>query len=306
MHSGGGSGGGGGGSGGEDEQLWFVAQGLARRKAREEAVTARKQQQQEEQSTREKAGPEQQAAGAAPWPPPPAEWSHAAARQALQLAAGLTGLILLPAALTPGALASPRPWLLFAAYFTFFFGGSVRRVLRHGPLAPRASDAQRAGAGGRAALAAFIAAMPLIHWLPLMRHHGALAALPPDAAAAHGGLALYDLLGAALIAGAIKLNWSAAAALGAAYDRVVAPPRLVTEGPYALVQHPIYGSYMLLFAGYCLACHSAPFALLAAWACGLYYTRRAGLERDVLRAAFGGAYDDYALRTPRRFIPWVV
>lgn len=34
-----------------------------------------------------------------------------------------------------------------------------------------------------------------------------------------------------------------------AYNRVVAPDELVTGGPYALVQHPIYSSYMLLFAG---------------------------------------------------------
>lgn len=70
-------------------------------------------------------------------------------------------------------------------------------------------------------------------------------------------------------------------------------------------QHPIYGSYMLLFAGYCLACHSAPFALLAVWVCALYYRRRAALEAEVLRGAFGRAYDDYVAATPRRFVPWV-
>lgn len=37
-----------------------------------------------------------------------------------------------------------------------------------------------------------------------------------------------------------------------AYNRVVAPEQLVTSGPFALVQHPIYTSYMLLFAGHTL------------------------------------------------------
>lgn len=37
-----------------------------------------------------------------------------------------------------------------------------------------------------------------------------------------------------------------------AYNRVVAPEQLVTSGPFALVQHPIYTSYMLLFAGHAL------------------------------------------------------
>lgn len=43
-----------------------------------------------------------------------------------------------------------------------------------------------------------------------------------------------------------------------AYNRVVAPEALVTRGVYAWVQHPIYTSYMLLFAGHCLRC--APLA----------------------------------------------
>lgn len=37
-----------------------------------------------------------------------------------------------------------------------------------------------------------------------------------------------------------------------AYDRLVHPEQLVTSGPYRLVQHPIYLSYMLLFVGHCI------------------------------------------------------
>ena len=62
---------------------------------------------------------------------------------------------------------------------------------------------------------------------------------------------------------------------------------------------------MLLFAGYCLACHSAPFAVLAVWVCALYYKQRAALEAEVLRAKFGEEYDAYCLRTPRKFVPWM-
>lgn len=70
-------------------------------------------------------------------------------------------------------------------------------------------------------------------------------------------------------------------------------------------QHPIYGSYMLLFAGYCLLCHSAPFAALSLWVCAAYFRARAGLEEAVLSRAFGGDYEAYRARTPRRFVPGI-
>lgn len=70
-------------------------------------------------------------------------------------------------------------------------------------------------------------------------------------------------------------------------------------------QHPIYGSYLLLFSGYALACHSAPLALVAAAVCGAYYRRRAALEARVLAGAFGDDYQAYRLRTPRQFVPWL-
>lgn len=55
------------------------------------------------------------------------------------------------------------------------------------------------------------------------------------------------------------------------FDRLVQPEALVTSGPYAFVQHPIYTSYMALFVGHCLrsarsacrqsACCAAPAVL---------------------------------------------
>jgi protein-S-isoprenylcysteine O-methyltransferase Ste14 len=119
----------------------------------------------------------------------------------------------------------------------FFCGGTVRRTLRHGPqLAPASRDRQRADVAGRLSLAAFIAAMPLLHFLPMYRYlsqQALRAAVDPAGAAAASGLTLYDLAGGAAVAAAIALNWAAARALGAAYDRVVAPEALVTTGPYA-------------------------------------------------------------------------
>jgi protein-S-isoprenylcysteine O-methyltransferase Ste14 len=93
--------------------------------------------------------------------------------------------------------------------------------------------------------------------------------------------------------------------MDAAEPSHVPPPPLGPSFRPCHPQHPIYGSYMLLFAGYCLLCHSLPFAVLAAWVCALYYRGRAALEAQVLSEAFGEAYEDYRARTPKLFVPWV-
>ena len=86
------------------------------------------------------------------------------------------------------------------------------------------------------------------------------------------------------------------------WDRVVAPDNLVTSGIYARVQHPIYTSYMLLFAAYALLLHSAPYMLALVWVCWWHYSRRTVLEAEVLKAKFGQVYEDWAAKTPR-FVP---
>lgn len=55
----------------------------------------------------------------------------------------------------------------------------------------------------------------------------------------------YELAGIPCLAAALWLNNQAAQALGAAWDRVIAPKELVTTGIYKHIQHPIYTSYMV-------------------------------------------------------------
>lgn len=50
---------------------------------------------------------------------------------------------------------------------------------------------------------------------------------------------------------ALWLHWDATLVLGKYFDRLVPPQVVVTTGPYRWIRHPIYTSYMLLFAGYC-------------------------------------------------------
>eukprot|EP00775_Hariotina_reticulata_P010029 gene10029-10185_t len=68
-----------------------------------------------------------------------------AAKAAVQIGQLLlvnAALILWPASLHPGGLATGQIWMLYAVYMLFFAGGSVYRLLRYGELATRAKDAQ--------------------------------------------------------------------------------------------------------------------------------------------------------------------
>jgi len=77
---------------------------------------------------------------------------------------------------------------------------------------------------------------------------------------------------------------------------------LVCAGAYRFVRHPLYGSLMLLGAGWSLAWQSAP-ALLASLALAILLYRKSLREEALLRAKFP-EYAAYASRV-RRFIPGI-
>jgi protein-S-isoprenylcysteine O-methyltransferase Ste14 len=288
-----------------DEQLWWVTKFEQRRRQLEQL-----QQEQPKQPQQELQQQQQQQPTDGDSARPSAGQLVGAAGRALTLIVGCAALILWPAAVVPGGLSLPQPWLSFAAYVTFFTRGTLARCNAHGRLAPSSADAQRRSPWRTAALAAFVACMPLIHWPPVTALATRAAAAAASAATAtttnaaplyagSSGVALYDVLGSCLILSAAALNWAAAGALGPGYDRLVRPARLITSGPYAYVQHPIYISYALLFCGHALLHHSASGALLAAAVCAAYYWQRVRLEVALLQEAFGDEYKAYAARTAR-------
>jgi protein-S-isoprenylcysteine O-methyltransferase Ste14 len=90
-------------------------------------------------------------------------------------------------------------------------------------------------------------------------------------------------------------HWSLAA-------RVVEEHKLVTEGPYRIVRHPIYTGMlgMLLATSFATSYWFAiPFALLAFIIGTLVRVRS---EEKLLRETFGSHFDDYVRRVPA-FIP---
>ncbi|GFR48264.1 hypothetical protein Agub_g10129 [Astrephomene gubernaculifera] len=271
--------------------LWWVEKFEARRKAEAE----RKAEDPAYMTTQERVAPAAASGGN------PVLRFFATVLQFLQLLLVLGLLLLLPAAMHDGGLSLAKPYTTFAAYLLFFGAGSVFRVVRHGKLTPRKQDRQVASWAGRLAFAAFVLVVPLLHMYGMYRYVG--LALYTDRIPTC--TTLYDIVGGVGMLVATVLNAVAASELGASYDRVAAPPALVTSGPYSYMQHPIYTSYMLLFFSVGMWLHSAPTAIAMLLVCALYYRGRTALEARVLEEAFGGHYREYAQRT-RKYLPFLL
>jgi protein-S-isoprenylcysteine O-methyltransferase Ste14 len=78
--------------------------------------------------------------------------------------------------------------------------------------------------------------------------------------------------------------------------------RLVEDGPYRLVRHPMYGGLVLASFGWALATASAP-ALGVACMIGVFFDLKSRREERWLTERFPG-YDTYRART-KRLVPWM-
>jgi protein-S-isoprenylcysteine O-methyltransferase Ste14 len=104
----------------------------------------------------------------------------------------------------------------------------------------------------------------------------------------------------AVLAAAVALfGWAArvnrAAPLGLAFARAV-PEHLQTGGPYALVRHPFYASYLLAFAGGWLAAGTLWIAPAFALGTVTYWRAAQREERGFLQSPLADAYAAYARR----------
>jgi protein-S-isoprenylcysteine O-methyltransferase Ste14 len=113
------------------------------------------------------------------------------------------------------------------------------------------------------------------------------------------------VLAAALAVVSVWMVVAAARTLGKQWSfaaRVVEEHKLVTEGPYRIVRHPIYTGMLGMLFATCIATSywfAIPFALLAFIIGTLVRVRS---EERLLRETFGPQFDDYARRVPA-FIP---
>lgn len=105
----------------------------------------------------------------------------------------------------------------------------------------------------------------------------------------------------ASVVGSVWLAMSAFSALGKQWSltaRVLEGHNLITAGPYAWVRHPIYTAMfgMLLATGLAVSHWGALLAGMIVFWVGTIIRVRS--EERLLRATFGGAYDEYARRVP--------
>ncbi len=115
------------------------------------------------------------------------------------------------------------------------------------------------------------------------------------------------VLAALLLAGSIALSDRALAVLGAQWRvvaSVAAGDRLVTDGPYARVRHPVYVAMlgMLAGTGVLLATPAAVAGAAAVYLAGTAVRIRS--EDRLLRARFGAAHAAFARDVPALFPRW--
>ena len=87
-----------------------------------------------------------------------------------------------------------------------------------------------------------------------------------------------------------------------AYPRPVPGGRLIEDGVFGLVRHPMYGGGVIVALGWGLAMAS-PMALAGAFVLGVFFDLKSRREEAWLAEQFTG-YAAYRRRT-RRLIPWV-
>jgi protein-S-isoprenylcysteine O-methyltransferase Ste14 len=91
-------------------------------------------------------------------------------------------------------------------------------------------------------------------------------------------------------------------ALGRSFGFVAADRGLVKRGPYAIVRHPIYASYLFLQAGYVLQSISIRNALVMVFASGCNVGRAIAEDRILVT---NDHYDEYRRQVTWRLIPGV-
>jgi protein-S-isoprenylcysteine O-methyltransferase Ste14 len=117
---------------------------------------------------------------------------------------------------------------------------------------------------------------------------------------------LWGAVGVILCAAGLVLAVVARRALGRNWSGEVTTKvdhTLVTNGPYAVVRHPIYSSAFLMYGGTALASGEIH-ALIGIALVAIAYARKIPMEEKVLAAEFGPAWTTYRNRT-KSIVPFL-
>lgn len=215
--------------------------------------------------------------------------------QVLILGGALVWLILVPLAHVHGFI-DGWPILLYTLYYFFFSISAVVRDRMYGTLSTVPEDKRWQSSPSQVTQIAFIVAIVGGHWA---------AAFESPFLVESWNSAWQSKVAGALFALAVVVQWNAVYFLGKYSDRLVNPSSVVMFGPYRWVRHPMYASYMLLCAGYCLALRSYISLLFLSISCIAYYDQRTNLEENNLVEAFGTTYTSYREKTKHKYLPWL-
>jgi protein-S-isoprenylcysteine O-methyltransferase Ste14 len=181
------------------------------------------------------------------------------------------------------------------AYLVFFLSGAVVRTVRFGSLAKQNVDKQTASRSGRAAFAVRFVGIFSLHWVSIFQfsQHPQLVT----------GL---QVAGVALFGLGLLTNQLAIWKLGRFWDKLVIKDghRIVQDGIYGLVRHPIYTSYILLFCGFVCVMQSWWGLLILAVTGVIWFGSRITIEEKMLTDEFGSEYDTYKART-KKLLPFI-
>lgn len=113
------------------------------------------------------------------------------------------------------------------------------------------------------------------------------------------------VLGVVLLLAGVVVAVLALTGLGSALTAVPAPlegERLRTQGIYAVVRHPIYGSLILMAVGFSLV--TSPWALLLSAVLAVVLDLKRRVEEEFLARTYPD-YADYRRAVPRALVPGI-
>ncbi len=89
------------------------------------------------------------------------------------------------------------------------------------------------------------------------------------------------------------------------FVRVIQDHKVIRNGPYRLVRHPVYASEILSFIGLGLALKSWVALLIILVTTSVYYSKRIRIEEKFLTAELGDEYVQY-MKSVKRIIPHIL
>lgn len=208
------------------------------------------------------------------------------------------------------AILGPLPY----EYMEFFGVLLIPRVFQYGTFATTTTTTSTTTISSSSSLDGIVFGLTLIasHWSAVYRY--TLSQLTTTSITTNVEMLVHNINDANDYSSALTIvrtatigwvGWSSLV-LGKSYDRLTRPAELVQSGPYAVVRHPIYTAYLMLFTttlGGLL--HNGTTCAIFAVVAIVFYVRRMDTEEAILAESFGVEYEQYRQNVPWRLVPFV-